>query len=458
MHRSVTILLAAFAAWSQVSFAEPLPTDSGYRGIWYMIKAKNSEYPYKYSGGMATYPQQHAPIAMYASKVNKTFFIYGGVAEKGKSLLHTLGCFDHATGTFSKPRILLDKKTGDAHDNPTLSIDDAGHLWAFSASHGVERPSYIHRSVRPYDITEFDRIEETNFSYPQPWHLPGNGFLFLHTKYAKGRGLSWSTSPDGRTWSNTRKLAFIAKGDYQVSWVLGDRVATAFDYHPEPAGLDARTNIYYLETRGLGGQWTTISGESVKPPLTNPKNSALVRDYESEGKLVYLKDLNYTPEGHPVILFLTSKGAMPGPENGPYEWHTARWTGTAWEFKPMTTSDHNYDHGSLMIDRDGSWRVIAPTETGPQAFGTGGQMVLWTSADQGKTWNRVKQLTHDKKRNHSYARRPLNAHPDFAVLWADGDAFKPSGSWLYFTDKAGSTVYRLPTSTPTEATPPEKVW
>lgn len=454
--------LPAFALllWSHSAIAEPLPTDSGYRGIWYMIRAKGADTKqvYKYSGGMATYPQQHAPIAIYAPAVDKTFFVYGGVAEKGKSLLHMVGFFDHASGTFSRPRILIDKKTDDAHDNPVLSIDDDGHLWIFSASHGIQRPSFIHRSVRPHDITEFERIAETNFSYAQPWHLAGKGFLFLHTKYADGRGLNWSTSKDGRTWSDTRMLAHLVKGDYQVSWILGDRVATAFDYHPEPLGLDARTNIYYLETRGLSGRWTTITGEAITPPLTKPKNAALVRDYEADGKLVYLKDLNYTPEGQPVILYLTSTGANPGPENGPYEWHTARWTGTAWDVHPMTTSDHNYDHGSLSIDPDGTWRVIAPTEPGPQAFGTGGQMVLWTSSDQGHTWIRVKQLTHDSARNHSYARRPLHAHPDFAALWADGNAFKPSGSVLYFTDREGKAVYRLPTKTPTEATPPKKVW
>ena len=56
----------------------------------------------------------------------------------------------------------------------------------------------------------------------------------------------------------------------------------------------------------------------------------------------------------------------------------------------------------------------------------------------------MRQLTKDSPRNHSYARRPLDAHPDFYALWADGDARQRSESHLFFTDRAGGKVRRLP--------------
>jgi hypothetical protein len=99
--------------------------------------------------------------------------------------------------------------------------------------------------------------------------------------------------------------------------------------------------------------------------------------------------------------------------------------------------------------------VIAPTEPGPQAYCTGGEMVMWLSRDQGKTWTRVKQLTRNSPRNHTYARKPVNAHPDFYALWADGDAKKPSDSFLYFTNKNGSRVWRLPAAMKGEFARPE---
>ena len=109
----------------------------------------------------------------------------------------------------------------------------------------------------------------------------------------------------------------------------------------------------------------------------------------------------------------------------------------------MTTSDHNYDSASLYIEPDDTWRIIGPTDSGPQAYGTGGEMVLWTSSDQGATWQVEKQLTAGSSRNHTYARRPVNAHSDFYALWADGNARQPSESLLYFCDAKGN-VYRLP--------------
>jgi hypothetical protein len=55
----------------------------------------------------------------------------------------------------------------------------------------------------------------------------------------------------------------------------------------------------------------------------------------------------------------------------------------------------------------------------------------------------VRQLTTGSERNHTYARRPVNAHPDFYAIWADGHGRRPSESTLYFCDSEGN-VYALP--------------
>jgi hypothetical protein len=449
------LLLAVSAARPPAAGEGPLPKDDGYRGIWYANQPSNDEYKYKYSGGLATYPQQHIPIAVYAKEAHKTFFCYGGTVRGKNELLHMVAYYDHATGQVPRPTILLNKKTDDAHDNPTLQIDDRGHLWVFSNAHGKARPSYIHRSTQPYSVDAFERVLTTNFSYSQPWHRPGKGFLFLHTRYSPGRHLFAMTSPDGRKWADPQPLARFGQGHYQVSWRHGDRVGTAFDYHPEKGGLNARTNLYYLETRDFGKTWQTAAGRPVPTPLTEIDNPARVREYQSAGLLVYLKDLAFDADGRPVILYLTSKGYASGPANDPRTWYTARWTGTTWEVRPFTTSDHNYDHGSLTIEPDGCWRVIAPTDPGPQRYNPGGEVVLWTSRDQGATWTKEKVLTRGSRYNHTYVRRPVNAHPDFYAFWADGDTRQPSDSCLYFTNRTGDTVWRLPTRMTTDFARPE---
>jgi hypothetical protein len=323
-------------------------------------------------------------------------------------------------------------------------LDGSGHIWIFSNAHGKGRPSYIHRSKKPLSIDEFELIRTTNFSYGQPWWLPGKGFLFLHTIYEEGgRSLFSMTSPQGREWSEPRLMARIAMGHYQVSARQGGRVGAMFNYHPAPVGLNARTNLYYMETADQGRTWRTAGGAPVENPLKAAANPALVHDYQSEKLLVYIKDLNFDAQHRPVLLYMTSRGYASGPANDPRTWRTARWTGAAWDIRPFTTSDHNYDFGSLYIEPGGVWRVIAPTEPGPQPYTTGGEMVMWTSGDRGRTWKKVRQLTRQSPYNHTYARRPIEAHPDFYALWADGNTKEPSESHLYFCNRAGD-VSRLP--------------
>ncbi len=439
-----------------------LKVDGGYRGIWYSNQKTGDRYVYKYSGGMATYPQQHMPIAIYAPAVNKTFFVYGGTVPGNKALLHMVSYFDHATGTVPRPRILLDKNTTDAHDNPTLCIDAEGHLWIFSNAHGASRPAYIHRSAKPYSIDAFHRIAKTNFSYSQPWALSGGGLILLHTKYnhagRNGRGLFWMNGDDGTSWSKPAALAHIEAGHYQVSCCTGDRLATAFNYHPAKGGLNARTNLYYLETTDAGRSWRSVDDTPLATPVLEVKNSALVHDYQAEGLLVYLKQVQFDSDGNPLILYLTSRGFEPGPANDPRTWHLARWDGDDWQIHDVTTSDHNYDFGPLYIDDDTAWQLVAPTDPGAQPYGTGGQLVVWTSRDQGRSWKRTKTLTHDARRNHNFVRKPVGFHNEFAALWADGDAHQPSDSSLYFADRAASHVWRLPGDMSSDNQKPELVW
>jgi hypothetical protein len=483
----LTLLALSLATSAQSNPQEVLTLnakDTGYRGIWYMNQPLKNEYRFKYSGGLATYCAKHKPFAVYCEKVNKTFFCYGGTTEDSYLrhdltttgdkdaagvLLHMVSYYDHVTGRVPRPTILLDKKTKDAHDNPVIAVDDAGYLWIFSTSHGTSRPSHIHRSTEPYSIDTFERVPATkvedgrevpmtNFSYMQPWFVPGRGFLAFFTRYnyPAARTACFMTSRDGVHWSQWQRLAAIDEGHYQISAANEHKAGTALNYHPQGKGLNWRTNLYYLETTDAGRSWHSAGGESLTPPLTDPQNAALVHDYQKEDRLVYLKDIRFDQADRPVILFIVSKGFESGPENSPRTWTTARWTGDTWEIRPVTTSDNNYDMGSLYLEADGTWRIIGPTEPGPQPFNPGGEMAMWTSNDQGGTWQKVRQLTGGSPFNHTYARQPVNAHDDFYAFWADGHGREPSSCSLYFCTKTGD-VYRLPRRMTGQFAQPERV-
>ena len=112
--------------------------------------------------------------------------------------------------------------------------------------------------------------------------------------------------------------------------------------------------------------------------------------------------------------------------------------------------------GSLYLEADGTWRIIGPTEPGPQPFNPGGEMAMWTSKDQGGTWQKTRQLTSGSPFNHTYARQPVNAHDDFYAFWADGHGREPSSCSLYFCTKTGD-VYRLPRRMTGQFAQPERV-
>ncbi len=444
--------------------------DTGYRGIWFMDQPSNDEYVYKYSGGLGTYCESHRPFAVYSKKVDKTFFCYGGTTGgPSPELLHMVSYFDHKTGMVPRPTLLLNKHTDDAHDNPVISMDEEGYIWIFSTAHGTGRPSYIHRSKTPYNVDAFELIRATrpdgdqqipitNFSYMQVWHVPQRGFVFFFTCYDAPafRTNFCATSRDGISWDTWTRISAIEEGHYQISAVGKKRAGTAFNYHPNGKGLNWRTNLYYMESPDFGHTWTTADGRVLDVPLTEVRNTALLKDYASEGLNVYMKDIVFDNQDRPVILYVTSKGYASGPQNDPRTWRIAHWNGPAWDFSEVTTSDNNYDTGSLYLESSKKWRIIAPTQTGAQPYNPGGEMAMWISNDAGKTWHMEKQLTHGSPRNHTYARRPVDAHPDFYALWADGNARKPSESSMYFSTKSGD-VYRLPREMHADFERPEKL-
>ena len=441
---------------------EPAPRAAGYRGIWFTL-GHFSEYGDKYSGGLGTYTSSHNPLAVYAPAVEKTFFVYGGSPAGECRLLCMIGTFDHRTGRVERPVIVVDKlNVDDPHDNPSINLDRDGFVWVFISGRAQLRPGFVYRSTAPYDISRFELIAEKTFTYPQPWYHPSQGFLHLFSRYKKGRSpsywereLYWEASVDGRTWRETRKLAGFG-GHYQTSGAHDSKVATFFNYHPD-GDNDKRTNLYYVQTTDWGRSWTTVDGKQLNLPLAEIQNPALVRDYASSGQLLYTCDLNFDALGNPILLYVLSRDHRPGPQGGAREWTIAHWTDEDWRFSTIATSNHNYDMGSLYVLPDGEWRVIAPTDPGPQVWGAGGEMALWSSQNGGKTWNRIRSVTSNSPLNHNYSRRPLNARDPFYAFWADGNPSHLSKSNLYFCDSTGEHVWRLPYTMPTDSAAPEPV-
>ena len=438
----------------------------GYHGVWYEL-GQPGEYGDKYSGGLGTYTANHLPLAMYVEELDKTFFVYGGsvpgqTLDRERELLDfqlvaMIGSFDHATGKVSRPTVVYELPgVNDPHFNPTLSIGPDGHLFVFLAGRAFGRPGHIFRSTNPYSIEEFEHVRTLTMNYPQPWLMPDNSWFLSLTKYTDGRTIYWQTSqdPDGKNWNDTKQLLRMG-GHYAISRPHGNMIGKTANYHIG-GSPDRRTNLYYLQTTDRGETWTTVDGEILSPPLTDPVNPARVIDYESQGLFVYLMDMAYDVNGYPVILYVTTQGFEAGPPNDPRIWQLTRWDGSSWQTFEVTRSDHNYDVGSLNIEND-EWRIIGPGRSGPQPYQTGGEIDLWISTDKGETWSHKRKLTANSKYNHNYVRRPVSASDPFYAFWADGNPLEYSESRLYFSDRTGRNVWRLPAKMTDEWMEPERI-
>lgn len=475
------VLLVVLAGYSIAD--EPDSTTSarridGYKGIWFTLgqfygkgtgdkpyarSLNKPVFPYgdKYSGGLGTYTAKHTPLAIYCAAVDKTFFVYGGTTSASeRHLLCMVSFYDHKTRHVPRPVVVHDKRTvNDPHDNPSLSVDAQGHLWIFVSGRARVRPGFKYRSAKPYSIDRFELVSEEEITYPQPHYIADRGFLHLFTKYTGIRELYWERSDDGKRWTDDLKLAGIREpghtrgGHYQTSARLDNKVGTFFNRHPN-GNVDQRTDVYYVQTSDLGETWTTVDGKSLACPLTQVDNPARVIDYASQKLNVYLKDMSFDRDGHPVLLYVTSRGHEPGPPNDPRRFRITRWDGNAWQTSTVCPTDHNYDMGSLYLGNT-SWTIRVPSSPGPQPYHGGGEIVTWQSVDRGGTWTEQQHLTRDSERNHNYARRPINAKDPFYVFWADGDPTRLSPSHLYFADSSGQRVWRLPYEMSDKSAEPE---
>lgn len=415
---------------------------SGYMGIWYS-SGDRTEYGYKLSGGFATFGSRHIPTAIYSPVANKTFFVYGGTRSPGEScLLIMVSYYDHISRKVPKPVIVYDKEgVRNPYDNASLLIDGNGYIWIFVSGWLRTRPGLVFKSALPYSIDRFEQVMIKEMSFPQPWWSNEKGFLLTFTKSRTGLEINLCRSSDGARWSEDKTITSMG-GNGHVSAFYNNKLYLAFNYYPG-GDFDRRTNLYLIYSDDYGDNWKTFDGNIINLPLKDVNNSALIKDFEKEGKLTYIYDINFDMSGNPVLLICTGGSALPGPSEIPREWIVVRRENEKWGFYKICETDNNFDAGALYINNK-NWIVVGPSEPGLQKYVIGGEIACWESNDEGVTWNRKELITSGSTFNHSYAKRPLNASKDFYVWWADGNAFEFSDSRIYFTNQKLNSVYMLP--------------
>lgn len=450
-------------AFEMMAPAVPVPLNvtraDGYAGQWYS-PSRGPTMRMGFGGGLAFFPMGSQPVAVYAPTADKTFFVYAGTPAPGDQLTDNqplqvaISYYDHKTGTVPHPVVLLNGSAG-AYGCPALTIDATGRLYVFSAMLGTELPGQIVRSVRPYDISAWEKIGEMAFRSPQAWFVPGQGFMLLHTRLVNEQpSVFFSISPDGLAWSKPVRLATFGVVDACVSGQFRNKVGVGLGSRPGGTPPTGRSGLYYLETSDLGKTWQAYPRLTFALPLKTEDNGAKAYDYGSDWSL-FLRNLVFSPMGYPIILQVVRQSSTVEPVRQSRLWTVTRWVGRGWESAATLSSDSDFDGGDLAADRLALY-LAAATIPGPQPETAGGDMVRWKSLDQGRSWY-PERLTHDSPVNQNWSRHPVNAVAAVDFLWADGNALKPSPSRIYFADRAGNT-YVLPTLMKADTAKPELLW
>ncbi|WP_102798919.1 BNR-4 repeat-containing protein [Bowmanella denitrificans] len=461
--------------------------NSGYNGIHYKQYFSASQQAIKYSGNFATYTAKHRPLAIYDASKNKTFFTYGsGIGEEStsESTKRTLGifvgCFDHVTDELCVPKVVTvkgmnaDGRIGsivdDPHDNAALLIDQSGYLWVYVSGRSRMREMEVYKSESPHDHSKFVNVTDDEFkelmdtrermmSYPQPWLVEYEEKLqkvLIHNQYTNGREL-YIKLP------GQKSTKLVSGGHYAVSHAKGKRLVVAYNSHglgnSNPAHVDSRSNLYFMESNDGGKTWMNSNGMSLDskfPLVTDSDDTRIMRYFFAENDpknwYIYLKDIKINIDGTINVLYVASKSADPTNTSARRELVLATKSDSGWFFNTVRTDiNHNYSTGFVA---DGGKRIVFPVYkpgTNKQQF-AGGTVYIGTFKNSSWGWSELTACQYPGQ-NHNYVRDVINGKPDFEFFWGQADGeFKANSPKLdmYYFDGSDARVmpYEMHSSSP----------
>lgn len=139
-----------------------------------------------------TYPTVSRPTGV---ERDKTFFTF--VNRNSETMIASL---DNDTGDYEEYS-LVKGTSPDEHNTGAIQFDNYGRVLVAYTLHNNEKVVRISRSVRPYDITEFEPVNELVSSglttYAQFYKMAGEFFLFYRVDSLKW---AYRRSNDGVSW------------------------------------------------------------------------------------------------------------------------------------------------------------------------------------------------------------------------------------------------------------------
>ncbi len=378
------------------------------------------------------YDRRQRPQAVFLDDKVHIVFNGGGKRDSGpKSRTSPMAItYDPATRSFSDV-VTLEESSKDHHYGPVIWADEADYLHVLSRCHRTPGTHLISKKPGSIGTGGGDwRVGPEiapSISYPTVHNLLGGKDLIYYR--ALGHIGYWTysmTDDNGATWT-TPEFAVTdmdAKGrfewsSYQAGLLSqdGKSLHVAFmsyddcvDEDParpmldrlhnprynEATGQEWKYNLYYIKIELPSGGVTNINGKKMKAPI----------DVDYADKHCRIWDTDWRGSGVPPSLvldengepsFLHSLSGEDSKQDADYFYvhrENGRWTQTH-----ITDSTHQWNSGHLRRSEDGTllaYLVVGDgylDSTGYMDTHGGGRIEEWSSEDNGKTWQRLRDLT-----------------------------------------------------------------
>lgn len=345
-----------------------------------------------------------------------------------------VGAYDHETGNI-EVQTIKKRWIADDHGAPSLLALPDRRLMLFYARPD-RRGLYCRTTSRPERIDRWrSKVCITDMKpvlHPQPVYLSRERRYFVFWRGLSSRP-TFSTSRDGRTWSDPRILIRDEGREgaecFPFFLVASDGVGSMhFVFTDDDPRREPANSIYYL--RYEAGEFFRADGTRVGTletlPVAHRESDQVFCGSSGWGKAC-VGDLAIGRDGRAVLVYVRM------PDVDEHIYHYARWTGDAWADYEMTSGGRwfpqtpegegepeSHYSGGLALD-PGDPAIVYLSRQVDDTF----ILERWRTGDGGQSWTAERLPDGKAPRNVRPVVPAGGSAPAAAVLWMQGNYVGP---------------------------------
>ncbi|MEN8156529.1 MAG: glycoside hydrolase family 88 protein [Bacteroidota bacterium] len=349
-----------------------------------------------------------------------------------------VGYYDHDSRQTISRTIFNDLEIDD-HDNPSILIDEEGHLLLFFSPHTGPEGLYFIRAKRPEDVSQWHEgkllklndpallaLGSESYTYTNPVKLSEeDGRIFLFWRGIDGKPTYATSENNGATWSEGEifcmpERTYPFRRPYvKISSNGMDKIHIALtDGHPRNEPENSIYYMYYQDGAFYRANGDLIRKEGTEPH--QPRDMDVVYDATLTKEKAWIWDIAEDQQGNPALVYARF------PDDQSHLYSYARWDGEEWIKHTLVNSggwfpetpegktepEPNYSGGIVLDHEDPS--VLYLSVNRDSVF----EIEQWKTINGGKSW-RVEAITRGSSKDNirPFAVRGAGEGNPLQLLW-----------------------------------------